>query len=130
MDRQSIISLSILGLVMVGILSYQIYTTFSSGTGNLEAGKHVSNELVCMVNDTYMGVAQIPVEVEGKTYYGCCKMCKAKLTDSVHYRWARDPLTGEEVDKSKAYIVLQSSHDIAIHYFKSEENYKAYANSK
>ena len=26
---------------------------------------------VCMVNDQFMGRAQIPVSVGGKTYYGC-----------------------------------------------------------
>ncbi len=126
MDKQSILSLSILGLFMLGIIGYQVYRAFPSDH-RLEAGKRVENDLVCMVNDAYMGIEQIPVEVEGKTYYGCCEMCEAKLKDSIHYRYATDPFTGEKVDKAEAYIVLQSSSDIGIHYFKSEENYKAYA---
>lgn len=126
MDKQSILSLSILGLFMLGIIGYQVYRVFPSHS-ELEAGKHVENGLVCMVNDAYMGVEQIPVEVEGKTYYGCCEMCESKLKDSIHYRYATDPFTGEKVDKAEAYIVLQSSSDIGIHYFKSEENYEAYA---
>ena len=36
-------------------------------------------DLVCMVNDTYMGEKQIPVPVGEKVYYGCCEMCKDKL---------------------------------------------------
>ena len=39
--------------------------------------------LVCMVNDRYMGVEQIPVQVEGRTYYGCCEMCKTRLARAV-----------------------------------------------
>ncbi|VAW13928.1 hypothetical protein MNBD_BACTEROID05-864, partial [hydrothermal vent metagenome] len=32
----------------------------------------INKNLVCMINDKYMdGKIQIPVEVEGKTYYGC-----------------------------------------------------------
>ena len=34
---------------------------------------------VCMVNNQYMGRPQIPTTVEGKTYYGCCPMCKGRL---------------------------------------------------
>ena len=34
---------------------------------------------VCMVNDMYMGRPQIPVQVEGRTYFGCCPDCKMKL---------------------------------------------------
>tara|TARA_R110001592_G_scaffold64751_2_gene198879 strand:+ start:8581 stop:8979 length:399 start_codon:yes stop_codon:yes gene_type:complete len=129
MDKQSVLSLSILGLFMLAIIGYQIYSTLPSSY-HLEAGKHVENEMVCMVNDAYMGIEQIPVEAEGKTYYGCCQMCEAKLKDSINYRIAQDPLTGEEVDKAKAYIVLQTSNDIAIYYFKSEENYRAYAKAQ
>ena len=35
----------------------------------------VENEKVCMVNDRFMGVKQIPIEVQGITYYGCCQNC-------------------------------------------------------
>ena len=36
---------------------------------------------VCMVNDQLFAKDQIPVEVEGKTYFGCCEMCKARLAE-------------------------------------------------
>ena len=41
--------------------------------------KHVINSEVCMVNDRHFGVKQIPVDVDGKIYYGCCASCKGKL---------------------------------------------------
>ena len=39
----------------------------------------VPNEKVCMVNDRFMGVQQIPIDVNGTTYYGCCEGCVEKL---------------------------------------------------
>ena len=39
----------------------------------------VPNDKVCMVNDRFMGVEQIPIEVDGTTYYGCCEGCVEKL---------------------------------------------------
>ncbi|WP_246054093.1 MULTISPECIES: hypothetical protein [Antarcticibacterium] len=48
---------------------------------NYQVGDHVPNELVCMVNNAYMGKSQMPVPVNGKTYYGCCEMCVGKLTN-------------------------------------------------
>ncbi len=32
-------------------------------------------DLVCMVNDAYMGKKQLPIKFEGRMYYGCCEMC-------------------------------------------------------
>ena len=43
---------------------------------NYQVGSQVPNELVCMVNNAYMGMPQIAVPVNGKTYYGCCDMCE------------------------------------------------------
>ena len=55
-----------------------------------------------MVTDKYFGQLQIPTEVEGRTYYGCCEMCAAKLQSQRGMRYATDPVTGREVDKAKA----------------------------
>ena len=43
----------------------------------------VETKKVCMVNDALFQKDQIPVEVEGKTYYGCCQMCKARLAEAI-----------------------------------------------
>src|SRR3546814_4863683 len=42
-------------------------------------GDVVPSDLVCMVNDEYMGKKQFEVSFEGKTYYGCCQMCKERI---------------------------------------------------
>lgn len=80
----------------------------------------VENDKVCMVNDRYMGSEQIPVEVEGKTYYGCCMMCKAKLEKSTGLRTAVDPVSGIEVDKATAIIGTDEYHQV--YYFENAEH--------
>ncbi|HVI00044.1 MAG TPA: hypothetical protein VM869_15110 [Enhygromyxa sp.] len=81
--------------------------------------------LVCMVNNQFMGKPQIPVDVEGTTYYGCCEMCKTKLADDPSSRTAIDPISGASVDKAKA--VLGKEESGAIHYFESAENLAKFA---
>lgn len=80
--------------------------------------------LVCMVNNTYMGKAQIPVEVAGKTYFGCCPMCKDRLINEPATRTAVDPVTGESVDKASA--VLAQDADGSVLYFASEQTLRGY----
>lgn len=80
---------------------------------------------VCMVNNQFMGKDQIPVEVEGKTYYGCCNMCKERLSQDPASRSAVDPLSGKTVDKAKAVIGAQV--DGSVLYFENEENLASYA---
>ncbi len=86
----------------------------------------LSTELVCMVNDAFMGRKQFPVPVGNKIYYGCCEMCVDKLQNSDQYRYGIDPLTHEKVDKVEAYIVLASEETGAVYYFANEENYKKF----
>ncbi|PVY43689.1 hypothetical protein C8E01_10145 [Pontibacter virosus] len=85
-------------------------------------------DLVCMVNNAYMGgKKQFPVEFEDKMYYGCCEMCVKTIQNERQVRYAADPVTGEEVDKSKAFIALKpGSANGEVLYFASEENYKKY----
>lgn len=92
-------------------------------------GDQVPNDLVCMVNDEYMGKKQIPVAFGGNTYYGCCDMCVQRIPNDELVRKAADPLTGEEVDKANAYIVLMNETG-AVAYFSSKSNYEAFASKK
>jgi len=41
--------------------------------------KIVEAKKVCMVNNHVFDKDQIPISVAGKTYYGCCQMCKERL---------------------------------------------------
>lgn len=79
---------------------------------------------VCMVTNQFMGTAQIPVEVEGKTYFGCCEMCKGRLANEPATRQATDPVTGEPVDKASAVIAKQA--DGKLLYFASADTFARY----
>jgi len=82
--------------------------------------KPVDSNHVCMITDQEFAREQIPVEVEGKTYYGCCEMCKAKLNNNPQSRVATDPVSGNEIDKAEA--VIGAAPDGKVYYFESEEN--------
>jgi YHS domain-containing protein len=84
----------------------------------------VANDQVCMVNDTFFARDQIPVEVEGKTYYGCCAACKDRLAEDEAIRHATDPVTGERVDKATATIAARP--DGSVLYFASAESLAKY----
>ena len=79
---------------------------------------------VCMVNDQYMGKPQIPIAVEGRTYYGCCPMCKERLANQPASRIGKDPVTGSDVDKAVALMVKDTTGKIL--YFESEETLRRY----
>jgi len=44
-----------------------------------EEATRVPAERVCMVQDRIFTTAQIPIEMEGRTDYGCCAMCEGQL---------------------------------------------------
>ena len=79
----------------------------------------VDPKTVCMVNEMAMGKDQIPVEVDGKTYYGCCEMCKNTLAVNAEKRAAKDPISGKVVDKATAVIAANDAG--RVFYFESEE---------
>jgi YHS domain-containing protein len=79
---------------------------------------------VCMINNQYMGRTQILVEVEGRTYWGCCPACKDRLTNDPESRLAKDPVTGEVVDKAHAVIAKDARN--AVLYFASALNVRKY----
>ena len=79
---------------------------------------------VCMVNDQVFEKDQIPVEVEGKTYYGCCQMCKKTLAEQKESRVSIDPISGKEVDKATA--IIGANKDGKTLYFENEKTFKEY----
>lgn len=74
---------------------------------------------VCMVQNRVGGMKMIPVEVEGKTYYGCCQGCVGKLKFDRRVRYTKDPVSGVEIDKAKAFII--AADDGTAFYFQSRE---------
>jgi YHS domain-containing protein len=80
---------------------------------------------VCMVNNQFMGRSQIPVQVDGKTYYGCCAMCKGRLESDAAARTAIDPVSNTSVDKASAVIGKTTTGSVL--YFASREHFQSYA---
>ena len=80
----------------------------------------VETKTVCMINEHAMGKDQIPIEIEGRTYYGCCEMCKKALASDAAKRVAIDPVSGKQVDKATA--VIASQEDGRVFYFENEAN--------
>lgn len=80
---------------------------------------------VCMVNNQFMGKPQIPVVVNGATYYGCCEMCKGKLADDPTSRVGLDPVSNRPIDKSVA--VMAKDAQGAVLYFENEANLAKYS---
>ena len=88
--------------------------------------ERVEAKRVCMVNDTVFPKDQIAVEVEGKTYYGCCEMCKGRLAADAAVRQSTDPVSGKKVDKATA--VIGAGVDGKVRYFESEETFTRFGN--
>lgn len=84
----------------------------------------VETKKVCMVNNQVFPNDQIPVEVQGKTYYGCCAMCKERLANDAEIRTAVDPVSGKTVDKARAVIAARP--DGTVLYFESAETLARY----
>ena len=98
-------------------------STISQGSSAIT--RVTASSLVCMVNDRFMGSEQIPVSVDGKTYYGCCAACKDKLQNNPAARTALDPLTQRPVDKATAVVGKTASGKVV--YFESEDTFARYA---
>lgn len=105
----------------------KVQTTEIKKINNPKKGKHVPSNLVCMVNDAYMGEEQIEVSFEGKMYYGCCNMCKEKIPKDQSVRYAVDPHSLKKISKADAYIVVIGDND-EVAYFENEQSYQLFLN--
>jgi YHS domain-containing protein len=109
-------------------LSYNVQamegTTTQAGAEHKATLTKVEPSLVCMINDTLFETKQIPVEVDGKTYYGCCSGCEAALKSDPSSRTAIDPVSGNEVNKATA--IIGADEKGKTYYFENEENLMSY----
>lgn len=123
--------LLIVGVILAGVViaNWNLIAPAKSNVSKLLQEENqiesLDPSLVCMVNDTYMGKPQIPVPVNGKTYYGCCQGCVDKLNNEQTARMSKDPFSGKQIDKSQAFIVLMNQQG-KVSYFESKDNYIAY----
>lgn len=87
----------------------------------------VPNVEVCMVNDIHFNRPQIPVNFAGKTYYGCCEMCKTTLATQASSRMAIDPISKKGIDKASA--VIGAKADGSVVYFENKKNFDKYSSA-
>lgn len=106
-------------LLLVGVAT----ATFAA-TASEPALRRVETKHVCMINNQDLGRDQIPVQVDNKTYYGCCEGCKKALTEKPETRVAIDPQTGKTVDKATAVIAAKA--DGSVLYFENEKSFEEF----
>lgn len=101
------------------------YKSVASPNNSVENGDSLNNDEVCMVNDMYMGKKQIPVIIDGKTYFGCCQTCKERLPQDATLRVAIDPVSKKQVDKATAFIAITAGQE-GVSYFENRVNYEKF----
>lgn len=134
--RHNIIVIAMIIVLFGGYFVWQGYTIYRLERHdyivreNLKSmpvpGAPIDPKMVCMVNNMYMGIDQIPVIVQGKTYYGCCDQCVYDLNNNETVRYAIDPYNKVSVDKANAFITMNPTKKGAILYFESEQNARKY----
>lgn len=105
--------------------AFALAVLLSAAASFAEPLTHVEAKRVCMVNNTVFPKDQIPVQVDGKTYFGCCEMCKGRLQQDAASRQAVDPVSGKTVDKATA--VIGATPDGKVLYFENEKTFAEYA---
>ncbi len=118
----------LVGLGLLILISFLLLSNTNnekiSGNAIIDQVTIIENKYVCMVNDDVYDTPQIPVPIDGKTYYGCCMGCKAKLENDINTRYAIDPISNNQVDKATAIIGQTNSGKVL--YFESQENFNKY----
>jgi len=116
-------------LAVLGLFSlFLVVGAAQAGETQSPEIRRVEAKKVCMVNNQLFEKDMIPIAVEGKTYYGCCEMCKERLAKDAAARTAVDPVTGKKVDKATA--VIAALKDGSILYFESQTTFDQYAAGK
>ena len=117
-----------LSLACVVALVPGLATAGEKGEATRASLKKVEAKKVCMVNNQVFEKDQIPIQVEGRTYYGCCEMCKERLAKDSRARTAIDPVTGKQVDKATAFIAALP--DGSVLYFANQASFERYTSEK
>lgn len=90
-------------------------------------GVVVPDSMVCMVSGEIKHKAINPIELEGKTYWGCCGQCETKLKyNTKNARMAKDPISEKLISKADAYIRINPENNRKVMFFESEANYNEY----
>ena len=83
--------------------------------------KRVSAEEVNMVTNRHAGSKQVPVSIDGRTYFGAGEGYVSTLQKNMAARSAVDPFTNKKIDKASALTYADASG--RVFYFESEGSY-------
>lgn len=124
-NKTTSITLSFLVAMIVALLTVPTITV-AEGIPDISPDIRMEKDssLICMVTNRFMGSEQLPVDFDGKTYYGCCGGCVNKIIRNEAVRTGKDPVSGASVDKATAVIGIEKGG--AVLYFESEETFDEY----
>lgn len=89
--------------------------------------KPVSDSVVCMVSGLVKNKAILPIEIGGKTYWGCCDNCLMQLRNNIeNVLYAKDPYSGTLICKAGALKRLDPENNKYVLYFETDRNYEVY----
>lgn len=120
----AVCAMSIVLMSAAGYAEESNTRTRDESTSGDAALVRVEAKYVCMPNNKRFEKEQIPIEIDNKTYYGCCKMCVNMLKLDPDTRSAVDPVSGRQVDKAVA--VIGAAPDKTVYYFENEKNLRKY----
>ncbi len=100
------------------ILAVSSLSVLMAETG--EKVRQVDSKYVCMITHKHFTTEQMPVNIDGRTYYACCDMCKSQLRDDASARTAVDPVSANKVDKATAVVGADKAGNV--YFFESVEN--------
>ena len=67
----------------------------------------------------------IPVNYDGKIYYGCCQGCAKSIRENPEkFCYSKDPISRKRVDKAKAKILNFRGRAL---YFENEDNARQFS---
>lgn len=114
-------------IILTLLMAFIAFPAMAAEDTNMSENKLkiVESKYICMVNDSVFDKEQIAVQVDDKTYYGCCSMCEERLKKDEKIRKAIDPVSGNSVDKAEAVIAVDPSHKV--YYFESKQTMQKYA---
>jgi len=118
----------VLSLTMLGIALMNPYAQETETSQTRVQSQNIVPMLnnVCMVDNEYKDSLMLAIDLDGKTYYGCCQPCTEYLEADEAIRFAHDPVTNNLVNKADAFIAFEKAGTCKVLYFESEENFKLY----
>ncbi|RZT91301.1 hypothetical protein EV201_3115 [Ancylomarina subtilis] len=123
------------GLIILGLLVFLagiiVYGPVLNSDDKMDyssfEGEIITDSMVCMLRGDIKSRPTLPIEINSKTYWGCCQNCLGKLMRNENNAlFALDPFSGQSVDKADAIIRQDPQNNKRVFFFKSNETYNQY----